>query len=132
MPQTGQINPKWKWIAALLLVGYLLGKVLTFYAGYRVIRYCWWRFGSRTSPPSREDAEPLLGDGDREHARNGVGHVISSVDVLPDQLVKCEVRVHEGEVVVKILRIADQENRQMHTLQHHPKVMCDGTSVQVA
>ncbi|GIL59775.1 hypothetical protein Vafri_14496 [Volvox africanus] len=113
MPQTGQINPKWKWIAALLLVGYLLGKVLTFYVGYRVIRYCWWRFRGRTSPPSREDAEPLLDDGDREQARDGVGHVISSVEVLPDQLVKCEVRVHDGEVVVKILRTTDQENGQI-------------------
>ncbi|PNH02036.1 hypothetical protein TSOC_011996, partial [Tetrabaena socialis] len=67
-----QLSPKW--LAALLVCGYLLGKLITFFVLYKGARVFWaWRAkrraaaaGEEVDGPEDDPAAPLLGDEDVE------------------------------------------------------------------
>ncbi|GLC40954.1 hypothetical protein PLESTM_001135100 [Pleodorina starrii] len=96
-----------KWIAAILVAGYFLGKFITFYFGYRVVRFFWGRFRGRAATSTRDESAPLLADadGDIDGDRNGDDGVGEAID--SGQAIRCEVRVNGQDVVVTIVPTGD-------------------------
>jgi hypothetical protein len=95
-----------KWIAIILVAGYLLGKVITFYVGYRFVRFLWGRYRRRTATSAEQEDNtiPLLVDVDVDSDGAPAGFEINGhTDVESGHRpVKCEIRVHGDGVTVTI------------------------------